>query len=455
MAVPLTQDFDGQLSLFGSTNSSLIVSSPYNILIDNIIKGIKTFQSEVSKYRLLEDNNYDLQEVKSLLKNRLDSFIDYLIEQYHEVSLEEIVEHYEDDASEWHKLNKILLFYLKNYIYQEGLVKTLDDTRTAILESIIALDQIRFREEYYRNILDEIKRRKKARVENYIIYDANSFLNEVNELIASRGENLASYSIGPRIQELLDDINIFEDLFVSKVEIDNQKLKGILAMLFLHYLRECVYNDPRNISINRFVQNIEFFVIVNYSPEFLLSSRQREAYEVARKNVSSRIVDYVDKNSKIIFKAVKDYDLIQERKNNNKLLMIEQNEDLSDFPEPHTNDEIRGMLETFINSTFFLKLKLPMENTPIFCEDAVSARKKAMKIALLYLGRYAYKDRRSKNDELICQLEDYIHDDKEFVLDSNDMGEMFTTKADLYSRVSFRRVKIGYSDDIKRLNLTD
>lgn len=453
MSIPLTQDFNGQLSLFGTSDNSLIVVSPYNILIDTIGKGIKSFQSDISKYRLLEDSNQNMDNTKGQLKERFDTFINYFIEQYNEVSLEEIVEHYEDDASEWHKLNKVLLFYLKNYIYNEGLVKTLDDSRACILESVISLDQIRFREEYYRNILDEIKRRKKARIENYIIYDANSFLEEVNRLISTRGENMASYSIAPRIKELLSKKNLFEDLFISKVELDDEKQKGILAMLFLHYLRECVYNDPRNANINKFVENIEFFVVVNYSPKFLLSNRQKEAYEIALNNVSKRMINYVEKNSSILFKAIKDYDLIQERKRKNRLLMIEQNEDLRDFPEPHTSSEIRSMLETFINSVFLLKLKLPNENLPIFCENAVQARKEAMKLALIYLGRYAYKDKFSENEELIWQLEDYIYGDKDFSLCPNDMGELFSTKSTMLSRVGVRRIKESCGHDTKQLSL--
>lgn len=161
MSIPLTQDFNGQLSLFGTNENSLIVVSPYSVLIDTIRKGIKSFQSEISKYRLLEDSNQSLENTKLQLEERFDNFIDQFIEQFNGVSLDEVVEHYEDDASEWHKLNKVLLFYLKNYVYNKGLVKTLDDPRASILESVISLDQIRFREEYYRSILEEINRRKK------------------------------------------------------------------------------------------------------------------------------------------------------------------------------------------------------------------------------------------------------------------------------------------------------
>ena len=235
MEIPLTQDFNGQLSLFGASENSLIVVSPYNILLDTISKGIKSFQLEISKYRLLEESNQNMDSIKEQSKDKFDNFIDFFIKEFNKVDLDEIIEHYEDDASEWHKLNKVLLFYLKNYIYNEGLVKTIDDEKASILERIIFLDQIRFREEYYRLILVEMKRRKKARIENYIIYDANSFLNEVNKLIDERGENFASYSIAPRVQELLSKENIFENLFVSKIELDDEKQKGILSMLFLHY----------------------------------------------------------------------------------------------------------------------------------------------------------------------------------------------------------------------------
>lgn len=454
MEIPLTQDFNGQLSLFGASENSLIVVSPYNILLDTISKGIKSFQLEISKYRLLEESNQNMDSIKEQSKDKFDNFIDFFIKEFNKVDLDEIIEHYEDDASEWHKLNKVLLFYLKNYIYNEGLVKTIDDEKASILERIISLDQIRFREEYYRLILAEMKRRKKARIENYIIYDANSFLNEVNKLIDERGENFASYSIAPRVQELLSKENIFENLFVSKIELDDEKQKGILSMLFLHYLRECVYNDPKNADLNKFIENIEFFVVVNYSPSFLLSKRQREAYEIALKNVSRRIVKYVDKNSEVLFKAIEDYDLIQNRKNKNKILMFEQNEDLEYFPEPHTSSEIRSMLETFLNSVFLLKLKLPKENLPIFCEEAEDARKTAMKLGLVYLGRYAYKEKVNDIEEYIRELEDYIYDDITFSLSPNDMGELFSTKSTMLSRVGVRRVKENYSNDKKQLSLS-
>lgn len=453
MSIPLTQDFNGQLSLFGTNENSLIVVSPYSVLIDTISKGIKSFQSEISKYRLLEDSNQSLEDTRLQLEERFDNFIDYFIEQFNGVSLDEVVEHYEDDASEWHKLNKVLLFYLKNYVYNKGLVKTLDDPRASILESVISLDQIRFREEYYKSILEEMNRRKKARVENYIIYDGNDFLEEVNELIKSRGENMASYSIAPRVQELVSKKNFLEDLFLSKIELDDENTRGILAMLFLHYLRECIYNDPRNANINKFIENIEFFVVVNYSPKFLLSKRQKEAYQTALNNVSKRMINYVEKNSAPLFKAIKDYDLIENRKKNHRLLMFEQTEDLKDFPEPHTSNEIKSMLETFINSVFLPKLRLPSDNLPIFCEDAKEARIEAMKLTLVYLGRYAYKEKMGANEELIWQLEDYIYDDKDFSLDQNDMGELFSTKSTMLSRVGVRRVKQSYGNDQKQLSL--
>lgn len=57
------------------------------------------------------------------------------------------------------------------------------------------------------------------------------------------------------------------------------------------------------------------------------------------------------------------------------------------------------------------------------------------------------------NEELIWQLEDYIYDDKDFSLDQNDMGELFSTKSTMLSRVGVRRVKQSYGNDQKKLNL--
>ncbi len=445
MAIPLTQEFDGQLSLFGTESNSIIVSNPYDILIDNVSRGVKRLQLEITRIRTIEkdlSNKFDIEKELLALKIKYDSFIDCLIDLYQGIPLEEILNHNEDDATLWHNLSKVLLFYLKNYIYKEGLVKTLNDTRARVLENIISLDQINFRDDYYKNILEEMNRRNKARVENYIIYDGDSLLKEVKELIKTRGELSASYVIAPKIKELLERKNILEDLFVSKVELDDKNQRGTLAMLFLHFLRECVYDDPRNGNINKFIENIEFFVIVNYSPDFQLSKRQQRAYDIAIKNVSNKMIKYVDKNSESIFKAIRDYDLIETRKRENKILMFEQNENLDDLPVPHTSEEIRTMLETFLYSVFLLKYNLPKENQPIFCDDALIARMDSMKLALIYLGRFAYKNRNSENDPFICLLEDYIYDDKHFALSSDDMGEMFTTKSTLMARVAKRRVKL-------------
>lgn len=448
MALTFTEDFDGQLSLFGTEDNSLIISSNYNILIDNISREVKKLYVAVSKFRIMENKDsrdYVAEEdLKNVLKENCDRFINRLIEYYQKISLEEIIDHYEEDATEWHKLNKVLLFYLKNFVYPNGLVKTLNDYQAGVLENIIALDQIHFKEEYYNDILKEIQKRKKVRVENYIIYDAKNFLNEINSLVENKGEAVANIMRGPKLIDFLKQKNILEDLFISKVDLDDKTQRGILAMLFLHFLRECVYNDPRNAKINKFIDNIEFFVIINYSPDFVLSERQKVAYEIALNNVSKRMVNYVNEHSSELFKAIKDYDLIEERKRNKKHVMFEQTEDVTDLPDSHSAYEIKKMLETYLNSVFLLKLELPKANIPIYCENALSARNISMKLALIYLGRFVYQNPNNSNNPAICLLEDYIHDDPDFYLDSQDMGEMFSTKSKLLSRVAMRRARLEY-----------
>lgn len=442
MAVNFIENKDGQLSFFEESNNLIEKEQNDPIIIEFIKKKIKSFHSKISFFEKYK-NDKDLSIVEKLkkdLKNDYDEFISSFTLMYQELSMEELLFIQENYASEYHKLCKLLLEYLNRYVYSIGAGNKLDDTTIIQIENLVLMDQVAFRDAYYKEIKATIENRNKLRLNNYLVFDGEALLKRLNSMITREEQNSATKDLNKDITALVTNNSLNEIFYKLDSDFVLEEQKGTLSMLLLYYLERCVYHVivPNKEVSSKMIEKIELFIVYNFSNKFELNIGQKRTYEIVKTHVSKKLSSYIMRESERLKKCLNDFEKLEAFKNSKKYRLVEQTEDLEDFPQSISEGELKLLLENFLNTVFMLRGNLKKDNLPIFLEEMEEERHLSMELALEYLRLFVYKFANIEN-EMIFTLEDYIFAERSFHVSNSNLS---LVKSKLYSRTGRRNVAL-------------
>lgn len=394
-------------------------------------------------------------------KNLFETFIENYLTWLSNFSLEEILNKYEYEnlSNSYHLIGKLFLFYLHTFVYNDSLINQLNQERIRQMENFIEADIIQYRDPYYAYILKiELLNRKKLRVDGYVVYRIKPFLKKIEKLqnsIVGNSEwnQLSSLVINKQIsQELSTEINILKEdeayqraIFEQGSEMILLENQSILSIFFLDYLGYCVYFNGveyPNKNFIKFVEKLENYIIYNLNDQFNLTKRQEKIFEIVKNQVSKRIASYVERESETFLKMLKAFDQLQTLKKSHQLTLIEENENFDTLPMVFSSEEIQEKLELFLGTVFLLSKNLEKERIPIFNENLIDERNKALLLGMEYLNRYVYSvshEYKLEEPAIVC-LENYIDSCKDFEVKD---ASLCLAKSILYSRVNSRNVLKG------------
>lgn len=332
------------------------------------------------------------------------------------------------------------VYYLETFVYPKKDVQDLKNAQVIQLENFIEADPLSRRDQSCLPLLEEIERRKKLKVENYIVYNIQPLLERIKDIT----DHLKiGASLNEEFKNLLGDQNLQEVIFASEEEqILTEEQEGILSMVFLRCLEECVYYNSfmsQNAPVQKLIERMENYVVFHFSNTIALTERQKNTYEKIKIRVGKRMQGYIQRQYDQISSMLDHFDRLQKFKKSGKYRVIEMSEDVSDIPTSYTKEEIKLQLETFLGTVFILVHDYKTENLPIFYEEFTKERHKAMELALEYLSRFIYKGSQDNQREnsAIETMEDYIYADDDFhVL----KGELCVAKSTLMDRVARRHI---------------
>lgn len=436
------EETNGQLSFLKSEDSLLESQEPS--IVDYARGQIKMFQSKIRMMTEIESRRMDsitLLKLNHALKNEMEVFISSFFKKYLFLTTEEQWFIQENYSSEYHKLCKLFLEYLDRYVYSEGLGNKIEDSFIVQLEKFIAMDQVSFRDSYYKEIIKTIVKRNKLRVNHYLIFSGKNLLERLNANVSLEEKNLAIHDLKEDVDSLITNSTIHDVFLKYDSDFIEKESAGVLSMLLLYYLNQYVYLSNSNSSIpEKMVEMMEMYIIYHMSSSFLLSKVQEETLKKVKLHVSVSLGDYIRKESLLIEKDIRDFDELEQFKKSKKFRFIEETENLDELPRPITKESLRLELEMFLNRVFMLSESHEKKYMPIFLEEMKEERHKALELGLQYLYRFGYSNLVCDED-FIFTLEDYIASEEDFhVKDPN----LCLTKSTLFSRTNKRYVSASY-----------
>ena len=134
----------------------------------------------------------------------------------------------------------------------------------------------------------KINDRKKLRVNNYVLFRGKNLLQRLDTFISREDFKLATMDLNHDINSLVKNDSLNEIFFKLDSSFLEQEQKGILCMLLLYYLENCVYRVIANVS-SKVIEKLELFVVYNFSDQFILSETQNRTYEKVKENVSKKL----------------------------------------------------------------------------------------------------------------------------------------------------------------------
>lgn len=301
MVMDMNQSFreetNGQLS-FLELGESITESQDPSIISFARTK-IKTFQSKFKtmfEYEAKMLDSFSLLKLNHALKNEMDVFLATFFEMYHTLTIEEQSFIQENYSSEYHKLCKLFLEYLARYVYSDGIGTRIEDSFVMQIENFIAMDQVSFRDWYYKEIIKNVVNRNKLRVNHYCIFSGKNLLKRFNTVASLEEKSLVVQDLKHDVQELIAN-PAFNDLFL-KYDLDfvEKESTGILSMLLLYYLEQCVYSSNSLTELpKKAIEAFEMYIVYHLTSTFLLSEEQKNTLEKVKKNVSEVLASYIQK----------------------------------------------------------------------------------------------------------------------------------------------------------------
>ncbi len=343
------------------------------------------------------------------------------------------------------------MFYLYEFVYNQQTEQIFDEDLVIQMENFIEVDSIKYRDPYYVSILKtELQEHKKLRVNSYILYHLQPFLEKMKQTFSTYlEEEMELAKIGKRkdvgnqlyseIKKLQEDHNLQTTIFKQSKKFISEENQDILVVLFLKYLEHCVYFDSYaypNEKSKSFVAEIENFVIFHFRDTVCLSVQEEKVYSIAMKQVASRLSTYVKKEGQNLTMALKEYDALERFKNSSQYKMIAYEEERNDLPTLYSKEDLQFKMKTFLEKVFLLSKDTNKKRLPLFLEGFEAERNKALKLGLEYLERFIYSisEEESFDDDFVKRLENLLASCDFHVKE----GHLCSAKSILYKRVSVR-----------------
>lgn len=414
------KELDGQLSFLEPVEKSV----PDFILF--VRQNIKQLQTEII---LLE--KFNIFEKQQMVKKDFYTFIVSFFEIYHSLSLEETLFIIENYSSEYHNLCKLFLEYLERFLFSKGIAENIEDSFTIEIENFILNDQVKFRNIYYLHIIETIMKRKKLRVNNYLVFRGNALLNRLNFL---EDQSFMNEELDLVVKSLAKD-----ELFLKcPDDFLEENGKSTLSMFILYYLE----NNKVEKTIR---ERLELFVVYYLTDTFLLNDFQKQMFERVKINVATYVKKYILTYAPQIKSHLEDFISLSKFNKSGKVRMIEENELLDDLPKLIGKEELKLEIENFLNVVFMLDSTLSKQQLPIFSNDIIKERHLSLELALYYFSLFVYPEHLENSK--IERLEDYLVEEPHFVVQNSFLC---MTKSKMYDKVNRRNIKDSIS---KKRNL--
>ena len=415
------------------------------------LKGLK---EEYQKFESLSLDEEDKKKYRLSVNQLFTSFIKDYFSNFFHFSYEEILKKYENFSNYYHLLGKLFLFYLDTFIYNNQTENIFDENLVIQMENFIEADTTKYRDPYYVSIIKtKLLEHKKLRVNAYILYHLQPFLDKVKQIAKTftETEEIELLHFGKRkevgaqiyneMKRLQEDSLLQTTIFKESREFIEKENQDILVVLFLKYLEYCVYFDSYdypNERFNHFVAKIEDFVVFHFHDTICLSNVEEKVYSLAMKGVAERLSSYVKKEGQSLLSVLHDYDTLQHLQSSGKFKMIAWEEPKDNLATVYSEEEIKFKLKTFLETVFMLSNNIDKKRLPIFLAGFEAVRNVALKLGLEYLWRYVYSisEEEKFDDYFVIRLENFIASCDFLVREV----PLCAAKSILYKRVNVRNV---------------
>lgn len=347
------EEHDGQFSFFTDVEEVKVIS-PDITFVTFMKEEIKKFQSKLNSF-VKYKNEESFGRLNALLKKDFEEFIAKFLDLYKLLPVEQILIIQENYSSEYHRLCRLFLEYLNRFVYNKNLLERLDDFEVIQIENLIMLDPVSFRDVFYRDIKGKIEKRKKLRVNHYLVIHGPALLERMNASFLN--EDFAIPNLTQDVNALVYHMSV-NDVFVHyDSDFIEKEQSGTLSMLLLYYLEKSVYHClPTEDTLPRdMIEKIELYIVYHFSEQFQLLPNQEKTYEQVKMSVARRLSNYIKKNVAILKRQIKDYDTICKFQDSGKYQLVTE-EAIDLLPNPVTEMELRMALETFLTTVFVLKI---------------------------------------------------------------------------------------------------
>lgn len=358
-------------------------------------------------------------------------FIDAYFEEFDTYDYDEILKYYEECSTDYHLVGKLFLFYLHTFVYKNNIIDEMNEPTFIRMENFVTSDPVSYnRDRECTYILEyEMKKRKKLRVDGYVLYYIDPVLKKIkcaeqnlfeiesafHDLTVMVEQKKIGEIINSEIQKIRNDESLQEAIFAQGEEYIKKEQSAILAVFFLKYLEYCVYFDSfekPNGMHRKFVSKVENYIIYHLNDSICLTKKQEKVFEVVKKQVAKRIGSYVEKEGNMFLEMLQDYDQIVafQKRNQPKLIDASDEEEIEDLPNVYSAEEIQVKLEVFLRTVFVNASTSNKNRIPLFLEGLEEQKNLTLYLALVYLHRFVYsvsEDTRLE-DKFVCLLEDFI-----------------------------------------------
>lgn len=432
------EEQNGQLSFFSLSHNKEkevdVKEQSFIKFVDKTHKKILKLMKLKEQYQEYEKKKLSDTERKKFIMDTekvFRDFIDAYFEEFDTYDYDEILKYYEECSTDYHLVGKLFLFYLHTFVYKNNIIDEMNEPTFIRMENFVTSDPVSYnRDRECTYILEyEMKKRKKLRVDGYVLYYIDPVLKKIkcaeqnlleiesafHDLTVMVEQKKIGEIINSEIQKIRNDESLQEAIFAQGEEYIKKEQSAILAVFFLKYLEYCVYFDSfekPNGMHRKFVSKVENYIIYHLNDSICLTKKQEKVFEVVKKQVAKRIGSYVEKEGNMFLEMLQDYDQIVafQKRNQPKLIDASDEEEIEDLPNVYSAEEIQVKLEVFLRTVFVNASTSNKNRIPLFLEGLEEQKKLTLYLALVYLHRFVYsvsEDTRLE-DKFVCLLEDFI-----------------------------------------------
>ncbi len=208
---------------------------------------LTAIKDEFFKYR---KKDLSFQEIHSFVLFANEQFLNF-IQNYFENNdyffYLHLIEKYNDFKNDYHQIGKVFLFYLDTFVYEENIEFDLNKEVCSWIENFILADPTNYHEEYYKQILTKIKKRKNGQYYVELVKEFKDISNQEERYEHTELE----------LVELLHSVFVFkkdikEKAFAYFIESCGMDKKRALYIAML-YLQRFVYSVSESNKIEDFM----------------------------------------------------------------------------------------------------------------------------------------------------------------------------------------------------------